>query len=275
MTDVMHIAALIRGEWFKLRHRSLLWILPVVMGALVQLIFWLTTVFSEEIPRRSITENLVNGLEFSVVLTTMIALILSAAVTGGEYGWGTLRPSLSLGAGRWQFLASKVGVTLLIAAVILIIISVSVAVSGFIAEAVLSTSGSASLETTSWLDVLGMYARMVYSFLPYILLAMFFAVLTGSNGVGIALSMSYYFVDAFILSQILVAFQWGGTALAFLVSPNIAAWQDLGESGGINTIGEVSAMAQGFVVITIYGLALGGAAFALFLRRDIAGAKGG
>ena len=34
-------------------------------------------------------------------------------------------------------------------------------------------------------------------------------------------------------------------------------------------------MAQGFVVITIYGLALGGAAFALFLQRDIAGAKGG
>ena len=275
IAQARHIAILTRWEWFKLRHRWLPWILLGIMVALAQLIFWLAATLSDEVSYRSTTENVVNGLGFSVVFATFIAMILAASVTGGEYGWGTLRPALSLGAGRWQFLTSKVAVTLLTTAVILIIMSVTVAVSGFIAEIALAPPAAEPYEATSWLELLGIYGRMVYGFLPYILLAMFFAVLTGSNGVGIALSLGYYVAETFIISPILMVFEWGGDALAFLLSPNIAAWQDIGESGGINTIGGVSAMAQGFVVITIYGLALGGAAFALFLRRDIAGAKGG
>lgn len=275
IAQARHIAILTRWEWFKLRHRWLPWILLGIMVALAQLLFWLAATLSDEVSYRSTTENVVNGLGFSVVFATFIAMILAASVTGGEYGWGTLRPTLSLGAGRWQFLTSKVAVTLLTTAVILIIMSVTVAVSGFIAELLLAPPEAEPYESTSWLELLGIYGRMVYGCLPYILLAMFFAVLTGSNGVGIALSLGYYVAETFIISPILGVFEWGGDALAFLLSPNITAWQNLGESGGINTIGDVSAMAQGFVVITIYGLALGGAAFALFLRRDIAGAKGG
>lgn len=275
IAQARHIAILTRWEWFKLRHRWLPWILLGIMVALAQLIFWLAATLSDEVSYRSTTENVVNGLGFSVVFATFIAMILAASVTGGEYGWGTLRPALSLGAGRWQFLTSKVAVTLITTAVILIIMSVTVAVSGFIAEVALAPPEAEPYESTSWLELLGIYGRMVYGFLPYILLAMFFAVLTGSNGVGIALSLGYYVAETFIISPILGVFEWGGDALAFLLSPNITAWQALGESGGINTIGGVSAMAQGFVVITIYGLALGGGAFALFLRRDIAGAKGG
>ena len=275
MAQAMYIVALIRGEWLKLRHRWLLWILPGIMAALAQFIFWLTSAFDDDgITRRAFLDNLAQGMDFSVGFVILIALILAAAVTGGEYGWGTLRPALSVGAGRWQLLTSKAGVVLLTAAVILIIMSVSVAVSGLIAEGILTVSGDELANPVSWLGLLAIYGRMVYSFLPFIALAMFFAVLAGSNGVGIALAMGYYFVDGVILSQIFAAFNWGDIVLALLLAPNVSAWQNAG-GGGIANIGGVSVMAQGFMVITIYALVLGGAAFALFLRRDIAGARGG
>lgn len=277
MAQARHIAVLTRWEWFKLRHRWLPWILLGVMVGLAQLVFWLAATLSDEVSYRSTTENVGNGLAFSVLFATFIAMILAAAVTGGEYGWGTLRPALSLGAGRWQFLMSKVAVTLLATAVILLIMSATVAISGFIAEIALGPPEAEPYESTSWLGLLGFYGRMVYGFLPYILLAMFFAVLAGSNGVGVALSLGYYVAETFIIAPILGGFQWGGDALAFLLSPNITAWQGTVQIGvsGISTIGGISEMAQGFIMVTVYVLALGGAAFALFLRRDIAGAKGG
>ena len=278
MMQMMGLAALIRWEWFKLRHRWLPWILLAVMVGLGLLIFWVAAMSSEDLSYRNTAENIANGLGISIVFAAFIAMILSAAVTGGEYGWGTLRPTLSVGVGRWSFLTAKVVVALLTAAAIQIIMSVFVAVSGFIAEALLAEPGAESYGDISWLDLLGFYGRMVYSFLPYILLAMFFAVLVGSSGVGIALSMGYYIAETYIISPIFLSFNWGGNVLAFLLGPNISAWLgavNVIDIGGIATIGGLSAMLQGFMVITVYALVLGGAAFALFLRRDIAGARGG
>ena len=119
-----------------------------------------------------------NGLGFSAFFGPFIAVILAAAVLGGEYGWGTLRPVLSKGAGRWPFLTSKVAVVVLVTAAILLILSVSVAISGFIAEAVLSPSGAESYGDISWVNLLALYGRMIYGFLPYITLALFVVVLT-------------------------------------------------------------------------------------------------
>ena len=109
-------------------------------------------------------------------------MILAAAVLGGEYGWGTLRPVLSKGAGRWPFLTSKVAVVVLTTAAILLILSVSVAISGFIAEAVLSPSEAESYGNVSWVDLLALYGRMVYGFLPYIMLAAFIGLLHSRDG---------------------------------------------------------------------------------------------
>ena len=278
MTQLMRIAALTRWEWFKLRHRWLPWILLAVMVALGQLLFWVAATQGNDLSYRNTAENIANGLGLSAVFAAFIAMILAAAVTGGEYGWGTLRPTLSIGAGRWPFLSSKVVVALLTAAAILIIMSAFIAISSFIAALVLAEPEAESYGSISWLDLLGIYGRMVYSFLPYIVLAMFFAVLVGSSGVGISLSMGYYIAETFIISPILFAFNWGGTAAAFLLGPNISAWLGAGNGfgiGNIATIGGLSAMVQGFIVITVYALVLGGAAFYLFLRRDIAGARGG
>lgn len=278
MAAVMQVAMLTRWEWFKLRRRWVPWILLGFVLAIELLIFWLVATLTDDVSYQSSKENIANGLGFAAFFGPFVAVILASVVVGGEYGWGTLRPVLSKGAGRWQLLASKVAVVVLVTAAILIILCVATTISGFIAEAVLTAP-----ETTepygdiSAADLLALYGRMLYAFLPYIMLALFLVVLTGSNGVGIGLSMGYYIGEGIILTPILGIFSWSDKVFAFLLSPNVSAWQNVppNNDGGIATIGGISDMAHGFIILTVYVTVLAAAALALFMRRDIAGAKGG
>ena len=278
MAQAMQVALLTRWEWFKLRHRWVPWIILGFILIMEQLIFWLVATQSDNVSYQSPAENIANGLAFSAFFGPFIAVVLAATVMGGEYGWGTLRPALSKGAGRWPLLASKASVVVLFTAAVLIILSVTVMISGFIAEAVLTTPETTeSYGDISSLDLLALYGRMVYGFLPYIMLALFFVVLTSSNGVGFGLSIGYYIAETIILTPILSIFSWGEKVFAFLLGPGVTAWQrvDPDEEINIATISGISGMAHGAIVITIYAIVLGGGAFWLFLRRDIAGAKGG
>ena len=280
MAMAMQVALLTRWEWFKLRRRWVPWILLGFVMVVQQLIFWLAAVFSDGLFYQSTSENIANGLGFAALFGPFVAVILTSVVVGGEYGWGTLRPVLSRGAGRWQFLISKVAVVVVFTAALLIVLSVAVTISGFIAEAVFTAPETTeSYGDISAADLLALYGRMLYAFLPYITLALLLVVLTASNGVGIGLSMGYYIGEGIILVPILSIFDWSDKVFAFVLGPNVDAWQDIG--GGTNsvreiaTIGGISDMAHGFIVITIYIAVLTAAALALFLRRDIAGAKGG
>ena len=190
MAMAMQVALLTRWEWFKLRRRWVPWILLGFVLVIEQLIFWLVATLGDEVSYQSTSENIANGLGFSAFFGPFIAVILAAVVVGGEYGWGTLRPVLSKGAGRWPFLASKAAVVVLVTVAILVILSVTVAISGFIAEAALSAPEAEPYNNISWLNLLALFGRMIYGFLPYIALALFVVVLTGSNGAGISLSLA-------------------------------------------------------------------------------------
>jgi ABC-type transport system involved in multi-copper enzyme maturation permease subunit len=281
MAMAMQVALLTRWEWFKLRRRWVPWILLGFVLVIVQLLFWLVATLGDDVSYQSPTENIANGLGFSAFFGPFIAVILAAAVLGGEYGWGTLRPVLSKGAGRWPFLASKVTVVVLVTASVLIILSITVMISGFIAEAILTADPQAEgYGVISWVDLLALFGRMIYGFLPYIMLALFLVVLTTSNGVGIGLSLGYYIAETIILVPILAIFDWSDQVFAYLLGPNVGAWQSVPGNGGdpasgIATIGGMSEMAHGFIFVTIYAVVLAAAAISLFLRRDIAGAKGG
>ena len=278
MAMAIQVAQLTRWEWFKLRRRWVPWILLGFVMVIQQLIFWLVAVFSDDLSYQSTSENIANGLGFASFFGPFVAVILASVVVGGEYGWGTLRPVLSKGAGRWQFLTSKAAVVVVFTAVLLIVLCIAVTISGFIAEAVLTAP-----ETTepygniSAADLLALYGRMLYAFLPYIMLAMFLVVLTGSNGVGIGLSMGYYIGEGVILAPILSIFSWSDKVNAFLLSTNVSAWQNVppNNDGNIATIGGISDLAHGGIIVSIYTVVLAAAALFLFLRRDIAGARGG
>ena len=280
MAMAMQVALLTRWEWFKLRRRWVPWILLGFVLVIELLLFWLVAALTDDVSYQSPRENIANGLGFSSFFGAFIAIILAAAVMGGEYGWGTLRPVLSKGAGRWPFLTSKVAVVMLFTIALLVILSVVIMINGFIAEAVLTADTEAEgYGTISWIDLLAQFGRMIYAFLPYIMLSLFLVVLTSSNGVGVGLAMGYYIAESVILVPILTIFDWSNKVFAFLLGTNVDAWQSI--SGGpdagraIATIGGISDMAHGFIIVTIYGAVLAAAAIALFLRRDIAGAKGG
>ena len=197
---------------------------------------------------------------------------------GGEYGWGTLRPALSRGIGRWQFLASKVAVVVLVPTALLFILSVTVMISGFIAEATLTADPQVEGDgSISWVGLLALFGRMIYGFVPYTMLALFFVVLTGSNGVGLGLPLGYYMAESVILVPVLRAFAWSDRVFAYLLASNVEGWQrtDPNAESSIAAIGGLSDMAHGAVFATLYALTMGAAAAFLFLRRDIAGAKGG
>ena len=280
MAMAMQVVLLTRWEWFKLRRRWVPWILLGFVLVIELLLFWLVAILTDDVSYQSPAENIANGLGFSAFFGPFVAVILAAAVMGGEYGWGTLRPVLSKGAGRWPFLTSKVAVVVLVTVSILIILSITVMISGFIAEAVLTADPQAEgYGAISWVDLLALFGRMVYGFVPYITLALFVVVLTSSNGVGIGLSLGYYIAETVILVPILTIFDWSDKVFAFLLGPSVDAWQSI-EGGAdasreIATIGGISDMAHGFILVTIYAVALAAAAIALFLHRDIAGAKGG
>ena len=278
MAMAMQVAMLTRWEWFKLRRRWVPWILLGFVLVVNQLIFWLVAALTDDISYQSTSENIANGLGFSAFFGPFVAVILAAVVVGGEYGWGTLRPVLSKGAGRWQLMASKISVVALFTAALLIILCITVTISGFIAEAVLTAPETTeSYGDISALDLLALYGRMLYAFLPYVTLALFLVVLTGSNGVGVALSMGYYIGENIIVVPIIQNFSWSEQVFAYLLGPNVSAWQNIppNNDGAIATFGGISGMAHGFIIVTIYGAVLAAAAIALFLRRDIAGAKGG
>ena len=278
MAMALQVAQLTRWEWFKLRRRWVPWILLGFVLVIQQLLFWLTAVFSDDLSYRSTSENIANGLGFAAFFGPFVAVVLASVVVGGEYGWGTLRPVLSKGAGRWQFLTSKAAVVVLFTAALLIVSCIAVTISGFIAEATLTAPEMAEpYGDISAADLLALFGRMLYAFLPYIMLALFLVVLTGSNGVGIGLSMGYYIGEGVILAPILSIFSWSDHVFAFLLSPNVSAWQNVppNNDGSIATFGGISDMAHGFIIVTIYAAVLAGAAVSLFLRRDIAGAKGG
>ena len=278
MAMAMQVALLTRWEWFKLRRRWVPWILLGFVLVVNQLIFWLVAALTDDISYQSTSENIANGLGFSAFFGPFVAVILAAVVVGGEYGWGTLRPVLSKGAGRWQLLASKVSVVVLFTAALLIILCITVTISGFIAEAVLTAPETTeSYGDISALDLLALYGRMLYAFLPYVTLALFLVVLTGSNGVGVALSMGYYIAENIIVVPIIANFSWSERVFTYLLGPNVSAWQNIppNNDGAIATFGGISGMAHGAIIVTIYGAVLAAAAVALFLRRDIAGAKGG
>ena len=94
------------------------------------------------------------------------------------------------------------------------------------------------------------------------------------------MSLGYYIAETVILVPILANFDWSDQVFAYLLGPNVGAWQSVPGGGGdpasgIATIGGMPEMAHGAIFVSLYAVVLAAAAAALFLRRDIAGAKGG
>ena len=221
------------------------------------------------------------SLGLSQLLWVIVIIILAASAMGVEYGWGTLRMVLTKGTGRWQFFTGKILALVLMGAAGLVIVAATVSIGSLIAAltlpasppvegAALADSGEDRLEAA--LTIGRMFGKLLYVFLPYMMLALCCAVLTSSAATAIAITLTYYVVErAFV--PILVRFlDWFQAIADYLPATNVSIW--LGPEFSLGGTDEQASILRAFLVLAAYIVILGGATFALFQRRDIAGAKG-
>ena len=226
----------------------------------------------------SMPNSITIGLVAAQSVLPILIMVLAASLYGGEHGWGTLRNALTMGVGRWQFLTSKLLLLVVLGATGLMAVSVLIAISSLAAAIFPPSEVGGVFGSGTWSEAALRFGKVVYAMAPYIALATFLAVLTQSSAMGISISLGYYVIEL-IVSPILQLFSWLENVPDYLIGNNVNIW--LSEAAAVST--EVTrdgvALAQpgtlhAFLVLLAYILVLGAVAFWLFLRRDIAGAKG-
>ena len=298
---ITEVLSLTRWEWFKLRRRRMPWILLFVSVLLLQVTFWSAYAFfrvGDEVTlgdggsasvSGAFLELLafpniaVIGLAISHGFSIILIMILAASLTGTEYGWGTVRTVLTRGAGRWPLLASKLILVALLGVGALIVGTLSMALSSFIASLTLE-GGIWLAESADWAEVARTFGKAIFGLLPYVALGAFFAILTTSSGAAIGLSLGYAVAEGIVVG-ILANFEWFERISGFILGQAVGGW--LGTTGGElfsgsgdESFGDAAVIAmqpealQGFLVSLAYIVVLSGLAFWIFQRRDIAGAKG-
>ena len=235
-----------------------------------------------ELSRQSfiLPSSLSNSQGIAATIGIALILILASSTMGVEYGWGTLRTALTRGAGRWRLMASKVLALVLMGAAGLLILSLTIVVSSSIAALLTLHEGGGLADSGEWPTAAVMFGKAVYGLASYILLALFFTVLTSSAGVGIAISLGYYLAETITVAILINLFDWFDSVTSFLLGPNIAGWMSEPgvEPASVNAVilgmSDLPGTLHAFIVLLAYMVVLGGATLWLFQRRDISGARG-
>ena len=220
------------------------------------------------------TESIRSALGIAPILL----MILAGSIVGTEYGMGTLRTVLTRGTGRWTLLSSKLVLLVLIAAAGLVVVSVVTAVASVFAALIPPSEEEGGLaDLGKWSDLGVTFVKAVYGLAPYVALGSLLAVLTQSSAVSISTSLGYYVVEL-IATPLLGLNKTLEKLTDFILGSNVNNWMEsafvtveINESGGL---AEQPDALHAFLVILAYTVALAAAAFWLFQRRDIAGARG-
>ena len=278
-----HIMNLTRWEWYKLRRRWLPWIMMGVLLVVSQLFVWVS--YSVNRSEQSgdvysdftLPGSIPNVLGLAHTIGVILVVILTASVLGTEYRWRTIHSILARGTGRWQYLASKIVLLILLAGGALLIVMAVTAVSSLIAGALAGDAPAGSSDSVRWIEAPIAFGKAWFAFLPYIALGTFFTVLTTSSAAGMAISLVYYYAESIVVAICLNLFTWFDTLASYLLGRNAAALMRSGDDAMVlnfvigGGFGSFPSALHAFLVLTIYILALGGLALWLFRRRDLTG----
>jgi ABC-2 type transport system permease protein len=274
-----HVMNLMRWEWFKLRKRRMPWVILALFLAYPQLGVWVsylsyrTQPDGETYASFTLPQSLLGAANVACsFLGIPLIIIFTASVIGTEYQWGTIRPVLAKGTGRWQYLTSKVLLLWLLVAGAVLIIMALTAVSSLIAGALAGGAPEGASASASWVDVPIAFGKASFVLLPYMALATLFTVLTTSWAIGMAVSVICYLVEFFVsLLPSPDMPKWFETVVSFVPWRNAVA---LLEGHGGFDVGETASALpsaiHAFLVLTAHILLLGGLALWLFQRRDVA-----
>ena len=224
--------------------------------------------------------GLANSLGVAHYIGVFLVMVLGASSMGVEYGWGTLRTALARGTGRWQFLGAKALSLVLLSAAGLLVVSLTVTISSLITASLTLGDGGGMVGSGQWSTAAVMFGKVVYGLVPFVILALFFTILTSSSSMGIAMSGAYYFAE-FLLVRILGGlFDWFSNVTDYLLGANTTIWMTTTDvvttagSASLFDIADPPGTLHAFLVLLIYVVVLGGVATWLFQRRDIAGERG-
>ena len=223
--------------------------------------------------------SITGGINGAFAVGAILVMILAASATGAEYGWGTLRAVLTRGAGRWQVLLSKLLLVLLAAAAGILVVAVAAAAASLLAAVIPPEETGGVFDSGEWSETASIFGKVVYGLAPYIVLGTFLAVLTQSSSVSIAVGLGYYVVEM-IAAPILRLNDSLAQMSDYLLGAIVNSWVARGPTVEVSTGGAPTERLPpepllAFFVILAYILVLAGAAFWIFQRRDVAGAKGG
>ena len=202
-----------------------------------------------------------------IAIGPLLIMILAASLLGAEYGWGTLRTVLAGGVGRGRFLSAKLLLLLRLCSDALVIISVIAVVSSLAVAFIPPDEAGGLADSGKWSDVVIIFFKALYGFLPFIALSVLATVLTSSRGVGIVLGIGYFVVES-VIAPLLQLNDTLGNVTDYLLIQSFRSWT---AAPGVE---ETSDLVLAFVVILAYTALFIAATAWIFRRRDIAGAMG-
>ena len=290
------MARLIKAEIYKLRKRSMTYILLSILVAFIVLVLSImqatalsssaTTVATGNGAVTLVPAVPANILFLKDAITgvmgilgsigMILAVVLMANGMGSEYSWNTIRPYLLCSESRLKMFTAK-----LIAAAGFIVAGMIIGMLVAILLGVLFTairgfswslgSGLASFTGRELLT----FVRSLYVMLPYILLAFLFTVLGRSTAAGIGFGIGASVLETIITGLLFMAHGWLAKIPNYLLSTNVQVINSLAQSsGGVKitmgtyTIQPPSAL-HAFIVLAVWGIACIAISFTIFRKRDV------
>ena len=226
-------------------------------------------------------DAITSAVEAAIFVGPILIMVLAVSSIGSEYGLGTLRTTLTRGTGRWQLMSSRMVLLVLVAAAGLLVVAAATAIATVVAAVIPPGEDGGIADAGKWSDAAIMFGKAVYALVPYIALGILLTVLTQSTGTGLAASLGYYVVELIVVPIIgnYERVEWIRDAV---LGHNVTSWLQTGfvevdvdlDAAEQAAANQPDAL-QAFLVILAYTIVLAGAAFYLFQRRDVTGAKGG
>ena len=214
--------------------------------------------------------SIIDALNIGLSITLILLAILAASHLGAEYAWGTVRPNLIRGIGRWRYLAARlvllalVGVGALLAIVVVTVLT-SLVIRHF-------SPPPPSVQAANWSHAALVLGKASLSLIPYLLFTSFLTLLVRSSGAGMAIAIGYYLGEHVVVQIVGNLTSRTQAVASYLIGQNIDAWAGVSFLGlGHTKVGNTHAL----IVLAGYAFVLACAAFCLFARRDVGGASAG
>jgi len=211
------------------------------------------------------------GLKAVKDFMPILVIILAASVFGREYTLGTLRPVMSRGVKRWEFLGAKALALALTSGAGLLITTLVVVVSSLVAAFLIGEDVIAK-DTGQWLSAAVIFGKVICVVLPYIAMSLFFAMLTRSGTGGVSVSLGHFFFELITFNPLTALFS--PNIGNYMLAPKVMQFLQLDfvlpASEGASVFASFFDMYLNPLLVMFAFTVLAGAAAAwLLLRRDV------